>query len=61
MEQEEAVKGFSVNPIHCPHVAENLCEDIEKLYKVSGECKVCNDSSENWLCIKCGDIFVPDM
>jgi len=53
--------GFSVNPKRdCPHFSSqtriSLVNEIECAYKTNC-CNTCKDSSENWYCLSCGQIY----
>jgi hypothetical protein len=53
--------GFSVTPkTDCPHfsshVVMGIIQKVAPAYQ-NNACKNCNDKSENWLCLTCGDTF----
>jgi len=53
--------GFSVDPkTDCPHFSAHIplgiVNKIEDAYK-GNTCKTCNDKSENWMCLTCGNTY----
>eukprot|EP00744_Colponema_vietnamica_P002936 GILI01004554.1.p1 GENE.GILI01004554.1~~GILI01004554.1.p1 ORF type:complete len:122 (+),score=14.54 GILI01004554.1:94-459(+) len=46
---------FSVKPrTSCPHLDNNLCPNVPDCLPLqSAACEVCNDGSENWVCLCC--------
>jgi len=53
--------GFSVNPkTDCPHFASQVTMGIiQKVNQAfaTNSCHSCNDKSENWMCLTCGNTF----
>ena len=50
---------FAVEPLlYCPHleIIKNVLLDESK-FNVKQPCKKCNDSTENWICLTCGEIY----
>jgi len=53
--------GFSVNPkTNCPHfsnqVTFGVIQRVPEAFRAN-RCATCNDKSENWLCMNCGETF----
>jgi len=52
----------AVEPIHdCPHIESNVIMvhalNIGEKYLNSNACHECHDSSENWYCLTCGNVY----
>jgi mono-ADP-ribosyltransferase sirtuin 6 len=53
--------GFSVNPkTNCPHFSSQVTLGVHQKVPTAfraNACAKCNDKSENWLCLNCGETF----
>eukprot|EP00245_Coleochaete_scutata_P006370 TRINITY_DN20797_c0_g1_i1.p1 TRINITY_DN20797_c0_g1~~TRINITY_DN20797_c0_g1_i1.p1 ORF type:complete len:181 (-),score=31.34 TRINITY_DN20797_c0_g1_i1:240-782(-) len=55
--QAEDGEGFAIYPLTtCPHLVQ-VTEDMSSLPLFDALCSVCNDPSENWVCLTCKKVF----
>jgi len=57
--QEDTSQWHSIIPLeNCEHVSEFVknTDGISEAFR-NNSCKGCNDKSENWYCLTCGDVF----
>ena len=57
-------KGFAVSPkTNCPHCLDSFVENLDsaivslRTTLLTSPCKICADSSENWFCLSCENVF----
>lgn len=59
---EELSKLYAISPkVDCPHIAkddvQNSIEFLTNSNTICFPCQSCNETKENWLCLKCNSIY----